>query len=170
MTAGLAVVLVLLCAVGALMGFRDAPNAAALPVRYRALTPRGALLLTGAVNTVGALLGIGLITLSVHYFTSPAVRSEIGPLAVGVSCVVTLVWGLLLWWRRLPGSSTHALISALAGSHLAVRLSLHIDVAHTIFDLVRAEVLLSLLLSPLIAWALARLLTCLLYTSDAADE
>ena len=36
MTAGLAVVLVLLCAVGALMGFRDAPNAAALPVRYRA--------------------------------------------------------------------------------------------------------------------------------------
>lgn len=79
MTAGLAVVLVLLCAVGALMGFRDAPNAAALPVRYRALTPRGALLLTGAVNTVGALLGIGLITLSVHYFTSPAVRSEIGP-------------------------------------------------------------------------------------------
>lgn len=159
MTAGLAVVLVLLCAVGALMGFRDAPNAAALPVRYRALTPRGALLLTGAVNTVGALLGIGLITLSVHYFTSPAVRSEIGPLAVGVSCAVTLVWGLLLWWRRLPGSSTHALISALAGSHLAVRLSLHIDVAHTIFDLVRAEVLLSLLLSPLIAWALARLLT-----------
>ena len=140
MTAGLAVVLVLLCAVGALMGFRDAPNAAALPVRYRALTPRGALLLTGAVNTVGALLGIGLITLSVHYFTSPAVRSEIGPLAVGVSCAVTLVWGLLLWWRRLPGSSTHALISALAGSHLAVRLSLHIDVAHTIFDLVRAEV------------------------------
>ena len=41
-------------------------------------------------RTVGALLGIGFITLSVHYFTSPAVRSEIGPLAVGVSCAVTL--------------------------------------------------------------------------------
>lgn len=159
MTPGTAVVLLLLCALGAMTGFRDAPNAAALPVRFRALTPRLALVMTAVLNAVGALLGIGFITLSVRYFTSPVVRGDAGPLAVGVTAVVTILWGLLLWWRRLPGSSTHALLSALAGSHLAVHLSLRDDLADSILETIRVEVLLSLVLSPVIAWGLARLLT-----------
>ncbi|WP_206730677.1 hypothetical protein, partial [Streptococcus pneumoniae] len=76
-------------------------------------------------------------------------------MTAGLAVVLVLLCAV----GALMGFRDDALISALAGSHLAVRLSLHIDVAHTIFDLVRAEVLLSLLLSPLIAWALARLLT-----------
>lgn len=159
MTPGLAVVALLLCALAAMTGFRDAPNAVALPVRFRALTPRLALVMTALLNAVGALLGIGLITLSVHYFTSPAVRGDVGPLAVGVTAVVAVLWGLLLWWRRLPGSTTHAVLSALAGAHLAVQLSLHDDLAGSILESVRVEVVLSLLLSPVIAWGLARLLT-----------
>ena len=159
MTPGLVVVALLLCVLAAVTGFRDAPNAVALPVRFRALTPRLALLMAALLNAVGALVGIGLITLSVHYFTSPVVRGESGPLAVGVAAVVTILWGVLLWWRRLPGSSIHALLSALAGAHVAVHLSRHDALAVSILDSVRAEVLLSLLLSPVVAWGLARLLT-----------
>lgn len=156
MTPGIVAVGLLLCALGALMGFRDAPNAVALPVRYRALTPRLALLLAAVLNTIGALLGIGLMTLSVQYFTSPLVRGALGPLAVGVIATVTVLWGLLLWWRRLPGSSTHALLSALAGTHLAVHLSEHYDLSESILESIRGDVVLSLLLSPVVAWALAR--------------
>ena len=48
MTAAVALVLLLTVLLGLVTGFRDAPNAVALPVRFRALSPRIALLMAVA--------------------------------------------------------------------------------------------------------------------------
>ena len=51
MTAAVALVLLLTVLLGLVTGFRDAPNAVALPVRFRALSPRIALLMAAVLNT-----------------------------------------------------------------------------------------------------------------------
>ena len=159
MSLGLLLVFALLCVLGAVMGFRDAPNAIALPVRFRALTPRVGLLLAACLNGVGVALGMGLITLSVAFYSQPGLSGPTGRIVLDVALVVAIAWGVLLWWRRVPGSTTHALLAALAGAHLAAHVTLGLTLEKGLLDALRWEVAVGLLLSPVLAWALGRLLT-----------
>lgn len=159
MTTGTLLVFSLLCVLGAVIGFRDAPNAVALPVRFRALTPRVALVMAAALNAVGVLLGMLLISLSVTFFSPSFVAGPAGRVTVGTAAVVATAWGLLLWWRRMPGSTTHALFAALAGAHLAAHLTQGQALQPAVLAQIRWEVAVSLLLSPVLAWGLARLIT-----------
>ncbi|MCK6096073.1 inorganic phosphate transporter [Micrococcus sp. EYE_162] len=159
MTAGLGIVFALLCLFGVVMGFRDAPNSVALPVRFRALTPRLALVMAALLNGIGVVLGMGLITLSVSFFTPHVMSGVVGHITVATAVLVAVAWGLLMWWRRIPGSTTHALLAALAGAHLASHLELGHELELVVMDRVGWEVAVGLLLSPLLAWGLARVLT-----------
>lgn len=158
MTVALLLVLLLVTGLGVLIGVRDAPNAVALAVRYRALTPRAALALAATLNAVGVVLGALVPALALG--TAPAVseRSPATLLVVGVAAAVGIAWGVLLWRRRIPASTTHALLAALAGGHLATGSAPGTALDPALHQEFGTEVLLSLAISPLLAWGIARLL------------
>ena len=159
MTAAVALVLLLTVLLGLVTGFRDAPNAVALPVRFRALSPRIALLMAAVLNTVGTLLGMGMLGAGI------ALVGGLGALGGGalttltVALTVALTWGLLLWWLRMPISMTHAVLAAIAAAHLAAHVALGLPLDEAFSRDARRDVLLGLTLSPVLAWGLTRLLT-----------
>ncbi|MDO4919228.1 inorganic phosphate transporter, partial [Kocuria sp.] len=137
-----------------LNGFHDASNAVALPVRFNALTPRVALW-TGAVfNMVGALL-VGLVLNRMITFEIPVPLDTVGGVALICALLTAIGWDLLTWWWRMPSSSTAAIggsvVGALAGAH-AVGL---LDSALGVGPYLSWNVLLPMVASPLIAFALA---------------
>src|SRR5690348_6310831 len=96
-------------------GFHDTANAVATSVSTRALSPRVAVAMAGALNLAGA-------------FVTTAVAKTIGKDIVDTSLITNqallaallgaIVWNLLTWWLGLPSSSTHALIGGLVGAAL----------------------------------------------------
>jgi PiT family inorganic phosphate transporter len=113
-----ALVVALAAAFAFINGFRDVSTSVALAVRTRALTPTVAVLLAAAFNFIGALLSAGLaVVISQNWVTLPRGDSGLTILAAGLASAC--VWGLLLWWRGIPSSSTHALVGGLAGAGTA---------------------------------------------------
>jgi len=112
--------LVLLCA-GAfafLNGFRDASSSVALAVRTRALTPTVAVLLASLFNFIGAVLSAALLlAVSQAWLSLPPGTNGLTILLAGL--VSAILWGLYMWWRGIPSSSTHALVGGLAGAGAA---------------------------------------------------
>jgi PiT family inorganic phosphate transporter len=139
-----------------LNGFRDVSNAVALAVRTRALTPSVAVLLAAFFNLLGALLsGSVVVAVSRTWIHVPDGTSGLNILmaAVGSACA----WGLLMWWRGMPSSSTHALVGGLAGAGLASLAVGGLGVGGVDRSLL-VQVILPLLLSPIVAYVGAYLL------------
>ncbi|TLM75494.1 inorganic phosphate transporter [Pseudarthrobacter sp. NamB4] len=145
-------VVVLLTAVFAFVnGFRDVSTSVALAVRTRALTPSVAVLLAAFFNFVGALLSAGLaVAVSRAWISLPAGTDGLSILVAGLASACA--WGLLLWWRGIPASSTHALVGGLAGAGLA---SLAVGGAGVggVDQSLLFQVVLPLVLSPLVAYS-----------------
>ncbi|MET4004943.1 MULTISPECIES: inorganic phosphate transporter [Arthrobacter] len=135
-----------------LNGFRDASAAVALSVRTRALTPSIAVLLASLFNCLGAVASVALTAaFADKIFMVPTGR--IGLILLLAALISSCLWGIYLWWRGFPSSSTHALISSLGGASLgsAVIGYAPVDgINATMFTLV----LLPLLISPLVAFVL----------------
>ncbi|GGK04666.1 phosphate transporter [Pilimelia anulata] len=126
-------VLVVLAALGFCLtnGFHDTGNAMATSIATGALRPRAAVLLSGLLNLVGALLSAEVALTAVDAVVpirgpDGAPRPELvadggaGLLMVVLSGLVGgMVWNLLTWLRGLPSSSSHALLGGLAGAALA---------------------------------------------------
>lgn len=137
-------------------GFRDVSTSVAVAVRTRALTPTVAVLLAGFFNFLGALLSAGLaVVVSQNWVSLPAGPEGLGILVAGL--LSACAWGLLLWWRGIPASSTHALLGGLAGAGLA---SLAVGGAGVggVDRFLLLQVVLPLVLSPLVAYSGAFLL------------
>ncbi|MFW0169911.1 inorganic phosphate transporter [Rothia sp. P4278] len=101
-------------------GFHDAPNATAIPVKTRALTPKVALRTSALFNFLGmALTGLALGSVTTHWLTVPQGKTGLGMILATLTAAV--MWGLITWWFRMPSSSTHALISGLAGAAWAAQ-------------------------------------------------
>jgi inorganic phosphate transporter, PiT family len=143
---------------GLVNGMRDAPNAIALPVRSRALTPAAALILASIMNLVGAVLSGGLMA-SVWRELPPALPSG-GPglVIAGVSLLVAIGWGLFAWQRGMPVSMTHALIAGTLGCGLALIITGHATFEGVGSPLLLLAALVGLVASPLAAWFLSWLL------------
>ncbi|MBR7741888.1 inorganic phosphate transporter [Phycicoccus sp. BSK3Z-2] len=114
------VVLVVVVALGFTYtnGFHDAANAVATSIATKALTPRIALGLAALMNLLGAFAGMRVA----ETIGNDIVAIPVGGVGVTI-CVAALLgattWNLLTWWRGMPTSSTHALVSGLAGAALA---------------------------------------------------
>ncbi|SEE96489.1 inorganic phosphate transporter, PiT family [Arthrobacter alpinus] len=135
-----------------LNGFRDASTAVALSVRNRALTPSIAIILAGVFNCLGALASAVLAaTFADKLFTMPPGRNGLVLLLAGL--IAASLWGIYLWWRGFPSSSTHALISALVGASMGSA-----AIGHPPLDGINTTlltlVLLPMLVSPLVAFVL----------------
>lgn len=154
----LVLVLALAVGYGLLNGMRDAPNAIALPVRSRALTPGAALLLAAVMNLLGGILSGGLLA-AIWRELPPAVP-EGGPglMMALVALGVAIAWGYIAWRRGMPISMTHALIVGLVGAGLALTITGHASFEGFWTPTLLAAMLLGLVLSPVLAWLLSWLL------------
>jgi PiT family inorganic phosphate transporter len=131
-------------------GFHDASNAVATSLSSAALTTRVGLPLAGLLNVVGALLGVGVAqTIGTRLLTVPVSSPGVG--LVAAALVAAFGWDLLTWSLGLPSSSSHALLGGLTGATLVAGGVVR-------WDVVRELVLVPMLLSPLLGFALAWLL------------
>jgi PiT family inorganic phosphate transporter len=153
----LAAVVLAVCAFAFLNGFRDASNSVATAVRTRALTPAVAVVVAALFTALGTLLSTSFGT----YLVS-AVELTVPDHALGLAILLASLlaaggWGLYCWWRGVPMSSTHAVISGLAGASGASALLGGAGV-HGAATMLLFGVGLPLLVTPLVAFSASYLL------------
>ena len=126
----LALVVTLSLAVAYMNGFHDASNAISTTITTRALRASSALWAAAVLNTLGALLGLALLAMTVPW----AVRLlGLGPLVDSLGAapdvlgaallallITTFCWDLLTWWLGMPSSTWHAFFGASSGVALVV--------------------------------------------------
>lgn len=170
----LMMLLVLACTCGFafLNGFRDASNSVAAAVRTRALTPTYAVLVAAFFTFVGTMLStsFGVYLISAVELNVP--NGTPGLALLLAALLAAGAWGLLCWWRGLPISSTHALISALAGASGASAFMGN-DGVHDAWRMLLGGVLLPLIFTPIVAFTISYVLvipaTWLVRHSSASD-
>ncbi|MGA0865982.1 MAG: inorganic phosphate transporter [Candidatus Nanopelagicaceae bacterium] len=132
-------------------GFHDAANAIATTVETKALTPRKALAVAAIGNLVGAFISEGVAK------TVGSGIVEIKPSTEGLYVVLAgvigaIAWNMITWWFGIPSSSSHALIGGLVGAAIASR-----EIVQ--WDGLLSRVAIPMILSPLIGFTLAFILT-----------
>lgn len=158
------VLLIVVCVVLAptlyVAGLHDVPNSIAIPVRTRALTPRIAASVAAFFNALGVLLALPLGVYLFAWFEFPPMEATM-TLAVVLSAVITVLgWNLFTYFQGMPTSTTHALLAALLGGSLAAASQTEVSASH-ILSLPWMTLVLTLVLSPLVAFAAAYLLVFL---------
>ncbi|WP_041938925.1 MULTISPECIES: inorganic phosphate transporter [Frankia] len=97
-------------------GFHDTGNAMATSIATRALPPKVAVALSGALNLVGAFLSLSVAAT----IASGLVNTHIVTLTVVFAGLVGgITWNLLTWFFGIPSSSSHALIGGVIGATMA---------------------------------------------------
>ncbi|MGW6913317.1 anion permease [Kitasatospora sp. NPDC054939] len=131
-------------------GFHDAANAIATSISTRALTPRAALAMAAVMNLIGAHLGTA-VAKTVGSGIIEAPTGSGGLTVVAAALLGAIAWNMLTWWLGMPTSSSHALIGGLVGAAVAASSGVY-------WDGVVEKVIIPMLLSPLVGFALAYLL------------
>jgi inorganic phosphate transporter, PiT family len=121
-------------------GFHDAANAIATVVSTGVLPIRTAVIMAGAFNFIGALLGTAVAKTIAKGFADPAIVTQSVVLAALAGATI---WNLITWWRGIPSSSSHALIGGLAGAVVA-----HAGVGAFHWSTLVEKVLIPLVASP----------------------
>jgi len=100
-----------------LNGVHDAANSIATIVTTRVLTPAKAVLWAASFNFVAAFLfGTGVA----HTISSTIIDPRVMNLYIVLGGLLgAITWNLITWYLALPTSSSHAIISALAGAAIA---------------------------------------------------
>jgi PiT family inorganic phosphate transporter len=94
-------------------GFHDTANACATVIYTKALKPGVAIVMSGVLNFLGALL-VGTAVAQVITKIIP-VETVTLPVVVAV-LLAALIWNLITWWFGIPVSSSHCLIASLFGA------------------------------------------------------
>jgi PiT family inorganic phosphate transporter len=143
-------------------GFHDTANAMATSIASRALRPRAAVLLAGALNLAGAFLSVQVaLTIS----SGLVDEARITPEVIFGGLVGAILWNLLTWLLGLPSSSSHALFGGLIGATWVFAGSGAIN-----FPVVAGKVLLPLALSPVLAGVIALTATWIAYRIAARGD
>ena len=94
-------------------GFHDTANAVATVIYTKSLKPGVAIVMSGILNFLGALL-VGTAVAQVITKIIPADAVSL-PIVVAV-LLAALIWNLITWWFGIPVSSSHCLIASLFGA------------------------------------------------------
>ncbi len=146
-------------------GFHDTANAVATVIYTHTLKPQYAVVLSGALNFLGVMLGgVGVAMGIVELMPIDVVASQ--DIGVSVSLILSvlisaIVWNLGTWYYGIPCSSSHTLIGSIVGGILAFSLDLTGNSFLVPWGKAQ-EIGFSLLISPLIGFSLAFLLMLLL--------
>lgn len=96
-------------------GFHDTANVVATVIYTKALKPNVAILMSGTLNFLGALMiGTQVALVITTIIPSTAVSLSL----VLAALMSSLVWNLITWWYGIPVSSSHCLIGSLCGAGL----------------------------------------------------
>src|ERR1700710_2647323 len=96
-------------------GFRDTGNAMATSIATRALPPKVAVALSGALNLVGAFLSFSVAaTIASGLVSTGSVTLTV----VFAGLVGGITWNVATWYLGIPSSSSHALIGGGGGAAL----------------------------------------------------
>ncbi len=158
-------------------GFHDTANAMATSIATGALRPKVAVLLSGALNLVGAFLSVQValtVTNAVVKIQNsngtpkPSLVAHGGSallLIVLAGLVGGIVWNLLTWLLGLPSSSSHALFGGLIGATIAGLGwgGVNWNGDGSKLDGVVGKVILPAILSPVIAGIVAAVGTWVIY-------
>ena len=134
-----------------LNGVHDAANSIATIVTTRVLTPPQAVVWAAVFNFIAAFVfGTGVA----HTVSSGLIRPEAMTIYVVLAGLIgAILWNLLTWYLALPTSSSHAIISALAGAAIASFGSYH-AILFTGWRTGWGSIMVFLILSPLIGMVL----------------
>src|ERR1700761_2538788 len=101
-------------------GFHDTANAMATSIATGALKPRTAVLISAALNFIGAFISISVAATIAKGIVEPSVTGGAGGLAVVEAALIgAMTWNLITWYFTIPSSSSHALIGGLIGAAIA---------------------------------------------------
>ncbi|HJX77402.1 inorganic phosphate transporter [Glutamicibacter sp.] len=134
-----------------LNGFRDSSTAVAAAVRTRALRPAVAVVVAAFFAFVGTMATTTLSTVLISRLNLQLPEGTVGMKLLIAALLAAGAWLILCWWRGIPVSSTHALMSALVGAG-AANSWLGNDSLGGAVQLFTGSVLLPLLITPLIAY------------------
>ncbi|GAA4827428.1 inorganic phosphate transporter [Garicola koreensis] len=141
-------------------GLHDVPNSIAIPVRTRALTARLAVRVAAVFNALGVLMALPLGIYLFTWFDFPQMDSGMTLAVILAALITVLGWNLFTYFQGMPTSTTHALLAALLGGSVAAVLAADIDVDQ-VLALPWLSPLLTLLVSPLVAFGVAYLMVFL---------
>lgn len=131
-------------------GFHDTANAVATVIYTKALRPGLAILMSGILNFLGAVL----VGTAVAMVITKIIPQDLVSLPMLVAVLLAaVIWNLITWWYGLPVSSSHCLIGSLFGSGVA---AYGMNGVHW-HEL--EKVLLALLISPLVGFFAGALVT-----------
>jgi inorganic phosphate transporter, PiT family len=139
-------------------GFHDTANAVATVIYTRSLPATGAVIWSGICNFIGVLVSSGTVAYSVVAILPPPivlnVASGTGAAALLALLLAAVIWNFSTWYLGLPCSSSHALIGSILGVGLADSWLHSGSAAGLRWDQIQ-DVLLGLVLSPIIGFAIA---------------
>jgi inorganic phosphate transporter, PiT family len=136
-------------------GFHDTANAVAASIATGALSPRIAVLLSGVLNLVGALLSVQVaLTISSGLVDEAKITTTV----IFAGLVGAILWNLVTWLVGLPSSSSHALFGGLIGATWVAAGAAAIN-----FNTLLAKVLIPAVLAPVVAGLVALVGTYLAY-------
>jgi PiT family inorganic phosphate transporter len=148
-------------------GFHDTANAVATVIYTNTLKPTPAVVWSGIWNLIGVLTSSGAVAFGIVSLLPVELVLNVGTTA-GFAMVFSILmsaiaWNLGTWWLGLPASSSHTLIGSILGVGIANSL---MGTTHSVTDGVNwskaKEVMLGLLISPALGFAIAALLLILL--------
>jgi len=145
-------------------GFHDTGNAMATSIATRALRPKQAVILSAALNMVGAFLSLTVAAT----IAKGIVDAGVITLNVVLSGLVGgIVWNLVTWVLAIPSSSSHALVGGVVGAALAAS-----GPDGVLWTGLVAKVLIPALAAPLVAIAVSSLGTRLVMrtTKDVSQH
>ncbi|MCY9664664.1 inorganic phosphate transporter [Paenibacillus alginolyticus] len=136
-------------------GFHDTANAIATSISTRALSPRVAIAMAATLNFVGAMVSSKVAKTVGGSIANPA-KIEHGVEIVIAALLAAIIWNLLTWYLAIPSSSSHTLLGSLAGAVIAGA------GVHAVNWSGFTQIIIILILSPIIAFALGYLIMILI--------
>ena len=109
-------------------GFTDAPSAIAGCISSRSMSLRGAILLAGVFNFLGAFIS-SLVTSgvaqTVYYIVDFGDDSALALRAIFAGMCAVVVWALIAFLFGIPTSESHALVAGIVGAALGSSMSFY---------------------------------------------
>lgn len=134
-------------------GFHDTANAVAPTVATGALKPRTAVLLSSALNLVGAFLSLKVAATVASGIVSQG--EIVMPVVIG-GLIGAIAWNVTTWYFGIPSSSSHALIGGIIGAMIA-----HAGSSAVLWSGIVGKVLAPSIAAPLFALVIAAVATSL---------
>jgi inorganic phosphate transporter, PiT family len=137
-------------------GFHDTANAMATSIATGALKPMVAVLISAALNFLGAFISISVATtIAKGIVPTSATAGASGLFVVEAALIGAMTWNLITWYFTIPSSSSHALIGGLIGAALASVGSSAVSV-HGIVQKVVAPGILAIFVCGIVAFLATR--------------